>query len=99
MPAASQPRHRRASLLSVAIAAALALPAAAVAAPKWECPDGFAPRAGLNIDFPADGRKRAMGRLVRIPHCVRLVRLSARRAPRPGAAAVVRCLVYSSSIF
>ena len=61
MPRNPLARPWRAASLLFAFAAAIALPAAAAtaAAPEWKCPDGFAPREGLNLDFPADGRKRA----------------------------------------
>ena len=42
-----------------AISIAFALPSTALAKVKWECPEGFSPKPGLNVDFPSDSKKRA----------------------------------------
>lgn len=46
-------------LAGLAALAALLAPAAALAATKYECPDGYQPKPGLNVDFPHKGEKRA----------------------------------------
>ena len=50
-----------ASLARCALGAAIALVLAAgpAAAKMWECPQGYQVHEGLNVDFPADGAKRA----------------------------------------
>lgn len=48
---------RKAGLL--ALAATLVAPAVASAKVKWECPDNYQVKAGLNVDFPHKGEKRA----------------------------------------
>lgn len=50
---------RAARWLPLIAAAAVGHPAPAIAADEWRCPDGYAVHAGLNVDFPADGQKRA----------------------------------------
>ncbi|ALC10487.1 hypothetical protein LH20_00825 [Sphingopyxis sp. 113P3] len=38
---------------------AATLSSTAQAKSEWACPEGFTPKAGLNTDFPSDGKKRA----------------------------------------
>ena len=50
----------RLAAVAVALLASLGLASAASgAAVKWECPAGFEPKAGLNVDFPHEGMRRS----------------------------------------
>ena len=52
------PRSRRlVAIIAASISMSLVTPAKAE--DFWECPEGYAPKEGLNTDFPADGLKRA----------------------------------------
>ena len=43
----------------IVVAAAVALSVPASAKPRWDCPENYEPKAGLNVDFPSDGKLRA----------------------------------------
>lgn len=52
-------RQRRKIPLAILAMASLLQAASAFATAEWKCPARFEPKAGLNLDFPADGLKRA----------------------------------------